>query len=84
MYYGYCVLPDGSYCLAPPPPGIDANSYYNTLPTHVMAPPTASGAPPPPGTTPPPPPDPIATAAPTATPTQVSISAPPALISEAR
>ncbi|XP_041078744.1 splicing factor, suppressor of white-apricot homolog isoform X3 [Polyodon spathula] len=55
MYYGYYMLPDGTYCLAPPPPGIDVNAYYNSLPAGIL--PTSSGvvAPPPPGTTPPPP-----------------------------
>uniref|UniRef100_W5MGI3 Splicing factor, suppressor of white-apricot homolog n=1 Tax=Lepisosteus oculatus TaxID=7918 RepID=W5MGI3_LEPOC len=54
VYYGYYMLPDGTYCLAPPPPGIDANAYYSSLPSGIL--PTASGAaaPPPPGTTPPP------------------------------
>ena len=32
------MLPDGSFCLAPPPPGIDATSYYNNVPSAVMAP----------------------------------------------
>ncbi|KAI5612848.1 splicing factor, suppressor of white-apricot-like isoform X1 [Silurus asotus] len=54
LYYGYCMLPDGTYCLAPPPPGVDASSYYNTLPAGMMAAHSASLAPPPPGTTPPP------------------------------
>ncbi|XP_016403755.1 splicing factor, suppressor of white-apricot homolog isoform X2 [Sinocyclocheilus rhinocerous] len=52
MYYGYCILPDGTYCLAPPPPGIDASPYYTSLPTGMMPAPPASGPPPPPGTTP--------------------------------
>ncbi|XP_066546222.1 splicing factor, suppressor of white-apricot homolog isoform X3 [Amia ocellicauda] len=57
MYYGYYMLPDGTYCFAPPPPGIDANAYYNSLPSGIL--PTSSGAaaPLPPGTTPPPPPE---------------------------
>ncbi|XP_045152670.1 splicing factor, suppressor of white-apricot homolog [Echinops telfairi] len=57
MYYSYYMLPDGTYCLAPPPPGIDVATYYSSLPAGV----TVSGssgvpasAPPPPGTTPPP------------------------------
>lgn len=56
MYYGYYMLPDGTYCLAPPPPGVDVNAYYSSLPAGIL--PTSSGvvAPPPPGTTPPPPP----------------------------
>ncbi|KAI2651473.1 hypothetical protein H4Q32_019577 [Labeo rohita] len=52
MYYGYCMLPDGTYCLAPPPPGIDASPYYTSMPTGMMPAPPASGPPPPPGTTP--------------------------------
>ncbi|XP_073727458.1 splicing factor, suppressor of white-apricot homolog isoform X2 [Misgurnus anguillicaudatus] len=53
MYYGYCMLPDGTYCLAPPPPGIDASAYYTSMPTSMMPAPSASAAPPPPpGTTP--------------------------------
>ncbi len=52
MYYGYCMLPDGTYCLAPPPPGIDASPYYTSLPIGMMPAPPASGPPPPPGTTP--------------------------------
>lgn len=53
MYYGYCMLPDGTYCLAPPPPGIDASVYYTSMPTSMMPAPSASAAPPPPpGTTP--------------------------------
>ncbi|GAA6086173.1 splicing factor, suppressor of white-apricot homolog, partial [Tachysurus ichikawai] len=55
LYYGYCVLPDGTYCLAPPPPGIDASAYYNSMPAGMMPTHSASPAPPPPGTTPPPP-----------------------------
>lgn len=54
MYYGYCMLPDGTYCLAPPPPGIDASAYYGAMPTGMMPAQSASGVPPPPGTTPPP------------------------------
>lgn len=30
-YYNYYMLPDGTYCLAPPPPGMDSNA-YNPLP----------------------------------------------------
>ncbi|KAL1253179.1 hypothetical protein QQF64_017872, partial [Cirrhinus molitorella] len=52
MYYGYCMLPDGTYCLAPPPPGIDASPYYTSMPTGMMPAPPASAPPPPPGTTP--------------------------------
>ncbi|XP_053135732.1 splicing factor, suppressor of white-apricot homolog isoform X2 [Hemicordylus capensis] len=59
MYYSYYMLPDGTYCLAPPPPGIDVATYYSALPAGVTVS-SASGvmtitAPPPPGTTPPPP-----------------------------
>lgn len=43
MYYGYYTLPDGTVCLAPPPPGIDATSYYNNVPSGVMAAPASSG-----------------------------------------
>ncbi|XP_039936427.1 splicing factor, suppressor of white-apricot homolog isoform X1 [Hirundo rustica] len=59
MYYSYYMLPDGTYCLAPPPPGIDVAAYYNALPAGVTVSSTTSVAtvPPPPGTTPPPPPD---------------------------
>lgn len=59
MYYSYYMLPDGTYCLAPPPPGIDVAAYYNALPAGVTVS-SATGVatvPPPPGTTPPPPPD---------------------------
>ncbi|XP_063271570.1 splicing factor, suppressor of white-apricot homolog isoform X2 [Prinia subflava] len=59
MYYSYYMLPDGTYCLAPPPPGIDVAAYYSALPAGVTVSGTAGVAtvPPPPGTTPPPPPD---------------------------
>ncbi|XP_021268022.1 splicing factor, suppressor of white-apricot homolog isoform X5 [Numida meleagris] len=59
MYYSYYMLPDGTYCLAPPPPGIDVTTYYNALPAGVTVSSTTGVAtvPPPPGTTPPPPPD---------------------------
>ncbi|KAM4763143.1 splicing factor, suppressor of white-apricot homolog isoform 2-T2 [Cyanocitta cristata] len=59
MYYSYYMLPDGTYCLAPPPPGIDVAAYYNALPAGVTVSSTSGVAtvPPPPGTTPPPPPD---------------------------
>lgn len=59
MYYSYYMLPDGTYCLAPPPPGVDVATYYSTLPARVAVS-SSSGvtttALPPPGTTPPPPP----------------------------
>ncbi|XP_010219864.1 PREDICTED: splicing factor, suppressor of white-apricot homolog isoform X7 [Tinamus guttatus] len=59
MYYSYYMLPDGTYCLAPPPPGIDVTTYYNALPAGVTVSGTTGVAtvPPPPGTTPPPPPE---------------------------
>lgn len=59
MYYSYYMLPDGTYCLAPPPPGVDVATYYSTLPAAVAVSSPAgvtATAPPPPGTTPPPPP----------------------------
>lgn len=59
MYYSYYMLPDGTYCLAPPPPGIDVTTYYSTLPAGVTvsnSPGVTTTVPPPPGTTPPPPP----------------------------
>ncbi|XP_051533210.1 splicing factor, suppressor of white-apricot homolog isoform X2 [Myxocyprinus asiaticus] len=52
IYYGYCLMPDGTYCLAPPPPGIDASAYYTSLPTGMMPTHPATGPPPPPGTAP--------------------------------
>ncbi|KAJ7309719.1 hypothetical protein JRQ81_007781 [Phrynocephalus forsythii] len=58
MYYSYYMLPDGSYCLAPPPPGVDMATYYSALPAGVTVSSTTGvatiTAPPPPGTTPPP------------------------------
>ncbi|XP_069727280.1 splicing factor, suppressor of white-apricot homolog isoform X3 [Phaenicophaeus curvirostris] len=59
MYYSYYMLPDGTYCLAPPPPGIDVATYYSALPAGVTVSSTTGVATvsPPPGTTPPPPPD---------------------------
>ncbi|XP_042297515.1 splicing factor, suppressor of white-apricot homolog isoform X2 [Sceloporus undulatus] len=57
MYYSYYMLPDGTYCLAPPPPGIDMATYYSALPAGVTVSSTTGvatvTAPPPPGTTPP-------------------------------
>ncbi|XP_059532701.1 splicing factor, suppressor of white-apricot homolog isoform X2 [Myotis daubentonii] len=64
MYYSYYMLPDGTYCLAPPPPGVDVATYYSTLPAAVAVSSTAgvtATAPPPPGTTPPPPPTTVET-----------------------
>ncbi|XP_016157727.1 PREDICTED: splicing factor, suppressor of white-apricot homolog isoform X2 [Ficedula albicollis] len=65
MYYSYYMLPDGTYCLAPPPPGIDVAAYYGALPAGVTVSGSAGVAagPPPPGTTPPPPPEPADSAA---------------------
>ncbi|XP_067395863.1 splicing factor, suppressor of white-apricot homolog isoform X2 [Emydura macquarii macquarii] len=59
MYYSYYMLPDGTYCLAPPPPGIDVATYYSALPAGMTVSATTgvTTVPPPPGTTPPPPPD---------------------------
>lgn len=82
VYYGYCMLPDGTYCLAPPPPGIDANAYYSSMPAGMMPAHSASPAPPPPGTTPPPdsavtvPSAPTAAAAPPAAPAPLSHATP--------
>ncbi|XP_040272193.1 splicing factor, suppressor of white-apricot homolog isoform X1 [Bufo bufo] len=36
-YYNYYMLPDGTYCLAPPPPGMDSSAYYNPLPAEDCA-----------------------------------------------
>ncbi|XP_030073685.1 splicing factor, suppressor of white-apricot homolog isoform X2 [Microcaecilia unicolor] len=56
MYYSYYMLPDGTYCLAPPPPGIDVATYYSALPAGMtIQTTTGSAVPPPPGTSPPPP-----------------------------
>ncbi|KAM7034150.1 splicing factor, suppressor of white-apricot homolog isoform 5-T5 [Acridotheres tristis] len=79
MYYSYYMLPDGTYCLAPPPPGIDVAAYYNALPAGVTvsSPAAVAAVPPPPGTTPPPPPDPAdSTSALTSTTTSTSTIAP--------
>uniref|UniRef100_A0A8C3XBE2 Splicing factor, suppressor of white-apricot homolog n=1 Tax=Cyanoderma ruficeps TaxID=181631 RepID=A0A8C3XBE2_9PASS len=79
MYYSYYMLPDGTYCLAPPPPGIDVAAYYNALPAGVTVSGTTGVAtvPPPPGTTPPPPPDTAdSTSAVTSTTTSTSTIAP--------
>ena len=84
MYYGYYMLPDGTFCLAPPPPGIDASSYYNNMPSAVMAaPPASSGSLPHLGTTPTPP-ETITMAPPTTVPSQVTSSAAPASVTETR
>ncbi|KAM9820779.1 splicing factor, suppressor of white-apricot homolog [Neosynchiropus ocellatus] len=42
VYYGYYMLPDGSFCLAPPPPGVDATAYYSNMPGDAVAPPASS------------------------------------------
>nr|XP_033810112.1 splicing factor, suppressor of white-apricot homolog isoform X2 [Geotrypetes seraphini]XP_033810113.1 splicing factor, suppressor of white-apricot homolog isoform X2 [Geotrypetes seraphini] len=56
MYYSYYMLPDGTYCLAPPPPGIDVAAYYSALPAGMtIQTTTGTTVPPPPGTSPPPP-----------------------------
>ncbi|KAK5851858.1 hypothetical protein PBY51_023376 [Eleginops maclovinus] len=81
MYYGYYMLPDGTFCLAPPPPGIDASSYYNSIPSAVMAPPTSSEALPNLGTTPTHP-ESVAMAPPATAPSQVTSSAAPAVVPE--
>ncbi|XP_049593657.1 splicing factor, suppressor of white-apricot homolog isoform X2 [Syngnathus scovelli] len=44
VYYGYYMLPDGTYCVAPPPPGVDASAYYSSVTSSGMTPTTASGA----------------------------------------
>lgn len=31
-YYNYYMLPDGTYCFAPPPPGMDASACYSSIP----------------------------------------------------
>nr|XP_035114112.1 splicing factor, suppressor of white-apricot homolog isoform X3 [Callithrix jacchus] len=85
MYYSYYMLPDGTYCLAPPPPGIDVATYYSTLPAGVTvsnSPGVTTTAPPPPGTTPPPPPTTAETSsgATTTTTTTTSALAPVAAI----
>lgn len=77
------MLPDGSFCLAPPPPGIDATSYYNNMTSAVMAPPAPTeavanlGSAPTPAET-----VTVATAA--TAPTQDSSSVPPASVPEIR
>ncbi|XP_072374446.1 splicing factor, suppressor of white-apricot homolog isoform X4 [Scyliorhinus torazame] len=54
MYYGYYMMPDGTYCLTPPPPGMEVSGYYSALPSEVAVQ-TATGTsvPPSSGTTPP-------------------------------
>lgn len=77
------MLPDGSFCLAPPPPGIDATSYYNNMTSTVMAPTAPTevlanlGSAPTPAET-------VTIASPATAPTQVSSSVPPASVPETR
>ncbi|XP_038658711.1 splicing factor, suppressor of white-apricot homolog isoform X2 [Scyliorhinus canicula] len=54
MYYGYYMMPDGTYCMTPPPPGMEVSGYYSALPSEVAVE-TATGTsvPPSSGTTPP-------------------------------
>ncbi|XP_048199116.1 splicing factor, suppressor of white-apricot homolog isoform X1 [Perognathus longimembris pacificus] len=78
MYYSYYMLPDGTYCLAPPPPGIDVATYYSTLPAGVTvssSPGVTTTALPPPGTTPPPPPSTAETSSEVTTTTTTTTSA---------
>ncbi|XP_061783089.1 splicing factor, suppressor of white-apricot homolog isoform X1 [Nerophis lumbriciformis] len=44
MYYGYYMLPDGTYCMAPPPPGVDASSYYSSVASSGITPSSSSVA----------------------------------------
>nr|XP_057920148.1 splicing factor, suppressor of white-apricot homolog [Doryrhamphus excisus] len=44
MYYGYYMLPDGTYCMAPPPPGVDASAYYSSVASSGMTLTSSSGA----------------------------------------
>ncbi|XP_037548548.1 splicing factor, suppressor of white-apricot homolog isoform X2 [Nematolebias whitei] len=44
IYYGYYMLPDGSYCLAPPQPGVDATSYYSSMTSAAISAPPSSEA----------------------------------------
>ncbi|KAM4532601.1 splicing factor, suppressor of white-apricot homolog isoform 1-T1 [Fundulus diaphanus] len=44
VYYGYYMLPDGSYCVAAPPPGVDATSYYNNMNSGAVSAPASSEA----------------------------------------
>lgn len=81
MYYGYYMLPDGTFCLAPPPPGIDANTYYSSMPSTVMAPPTSSEAVPSLAATPNQP-ETITMAPPASAPSQVTSSAASAVVPE--
>ncbi|XP_068190617.1 splicing factor, suppressor of white-apricot homolog isoform X2 [Antennarius striatus] len=80
MYYGYYMLPDGTFCLAPPPPGIDSSAYCNSMPSDVIAPPTSSGSLPNVGATLTPETQPVAVGA--TAPPQISSSAAPAVLPE--
>lgn len=78
------MLPDGTFCLAPPPPGIDASSYYNNMPSAVMAAPTSSsGALPNVGTAPTPS-ETITMAPPDTATSQITSSAASATVPETR
>lgn len=77
VYYGYYMLPDGTFCLAPPPPGIDATAYYSNMPAAPVAPPTSTPAMPHMSTTSNPA-QAVAIAPPSAmTPTQIPSTVPP-------
>ncbi|XP_061590322.1 splicing factor, suppressor of white-apricot homolog isoform X2 [Cololabis saira] len=80
MYYGYYMLPDGSYCLAPPPPGVDATSYYSNMPPAVMATPASSEALQ--AATTPTPTETVTVASPDTVPPQIPSAAPPVNVSE--
>ncbi|XP_029300208.1 LOW QUALITY PROTEIN: splicing factor, suppressor of white-apricot homolog [Cottoperca gobio] len=76
MYYGYYMLPDGTFCLAPPPPGIDASSYYNSIPSAVISSPHCSSE-----ALPTPTPPETATTPPATAPSQLTSPAAPAATS---
>ncbi len=84
MYYGYYMLPDGTFCLAPPPPGIDASSYYSNMTSAGMAPQTSSALPNLATTPTPSPSETTAMAPPAAAPPQVTSSAAPAVVPDTR
>ncbi|XP_041825703.1 splicing factor, suppressor of white-apricot homolog isoform X2 [Melanotaenia boesemani] len=81
VYYGYYMLPDGSFCLAPPPPGVDATSYYNTMTSTVMTTSATSEALPHIATTSTPA-ETVTVASPATVPPQVSASAAPVNVPE--